>query len=87
MSEKFSVSKKAYFLSIVIRKMKELDDKEFYLQSKLIIENCIRKYEGAETDQYVVCGLEDAYSQVDHTLKSRESSYEITMKNIGISSC
>jgi len=75
-SDKLSDSQKSYFLTIAIRRMKSLDQSCHDRYSKLIINNCIREYEHDAVDKDTIDLLEEVYRQVDHVLKSDESTFE-----------
>lgn len=75
-SDKLSDSQKTYFLTIVIRRMKSLDQSGHDRYSKLIINNCVREYEHAAVDKKIIDLLEKKYRRVDHVLKSDDSTFE-----------
>ncbi|WP_236216264.1 hypothetical protein [Pseudomonas rhodesiae] len=82
-SEKLSDDQKIYYLEIAVRRMQLLDQLELRDYSKLIFDNCVRKYEGDKVDVRCIKVLKMLYPKVDHVVRSKSSSLETELAKIG----
>ncbi|WP_460155007.1 hypothetical protein [Pseudomonas sp. S1_F04] len=82
-SKKLSDSQKIYYLEIAVGRMKRLDGTGLEKYSKLVVDNCLRKYEWGEMDWDCVKKLRSVYRSIDHVLRSRKSTFEIELSKIG----
>lgn len=78
-SDKMYNHQKDYFLDIVLRRVRDLDHKDFQVYSTLIIDNCIRPAEHSAVDHDVIAILHQLYRNTDHVLKSHTSTFEVEM--------
>lgn len=81
-SKKTTDFQKIYFLEIAIRRMQALDNAQLQDYSTAVFENCIREYEGSRVDEKYIETLEKLYKRIDHTLKNRKSTFEMSIVKI-----
>lgn len=79
LSEKLPEQQKIYFLEIVVRRMRRLDQTDLGGYAKVIFDHSIRKYEHAVVELDVVSELDRLYSQIDHVLRFGESTFETSV--------
>ncbi|HIF9196242.1 TPA: hypothetical protein ACX6PX_001481 [Photobacterium damselae] len=81
-SRKITGRQYVYYLENVIRLLKKLDDSGNQALSKIIVENIIKKYEYSRSDRNVINALISYYSEVDHILKNKDSTFEHELSSI-----
>lgn len=81
-SDKLPDTQKGYFLEISVRRMQDLDHKNFSEYSKLIFDNCVRTHEHAAVDNDIVEKLVDVFQKVDNVLKSGKSTFEVELSKL-----
>ncbi|MEZ8215832.1 hypothetical protein ACED61_20425 [Vibrio sp. 1F148] len=81
-SNKLTDSQYAYYLEMIVKLMKELDASSNKALSKRILEHATKQYEVSSPDRVVIDALTRYYSQVDHVLKSKESTFEKELSNL-----
>lgn len=67
---------------MTVKLLKDLDSSGNQTLSEIIIDNAIKEYEHSMPDDEVTHELLDYYSQVDHVLKSRSSTFEVELSKI-----
>lgn len=81
-SNKLTDSQYAYYLEMIVKLMNELDASSNKTLSKRILEYATRKNELSSPDRVVIEDLIRYYSEVDHVLKSKESTFEKELSNL-----
>lgn len=81
-SNKLTDSQYAYYLEMIVKLMKELDASSNKALGKRILEHATKQYEVSSPDKVVIDALTRYYSQVDHVLKSKESTFEKELSNL-----
>ncbi|WP_318472374.1 hypothetical protein [Photobacterium leiognathi] len=81
-TNKLTDSQYAYYLEMIVKLMNELDASSNKALSKRILDHATKKYEWSSPDRVVIQALIGYYSQVDHVLKSKESTFEKELSNM-----
>lgn len=81
-SNKFTDSQYVYYLEMIVKLMKDLDNSGNKALSKRIIDNATKEYELSSPDRVVVAALIQHYSRIDHVLKSNNSTFEKELSSL-----
>lgn len=81
-SNKFTDSQYVYYLEMIVKLMKDLDNSGNEALSKRIIDNTTKEYELSSPDGVVVAALIQHYSRIDHVLKSNGSTFEKELSSL-----
>ena len=81
-SNKLTDSQYVYYLEMIVKLMKDLDNSSNEALSKHIIDNATKEYELSSPDGGVVAALIQHYSRIDHVLKSNGSTFEKELSNL-----
>jgi hypothetical protein len=81
-SNKLTDNQYAYYLEMIVKLMKELDASSNKALSKRILDRATKQYEVSSPDRVVIDALIRYYSQVDHVLKSKDSTFEKELSNL-----
>lgn|SRR3990167_3576890 len=80
-SDKLTDNQKIYFLEMVVRVMKTLDQKSLNYFSQIIFNHCTKE-EFRSIEAGYIENLKALYDKVDHVEKNRKSTFEVGMKQI-----
>lgn len=81
-SRKITKRQCVYYLEMIIKLLKHLDNSGNQILSKIIFDNMIKEYEHAQPDQRIITELRDYYSDIDHVLRDKQSTFETELSNV-----